>query len=179
MMLGGDEFLHSQKGNNNAYCQDNELNWFNWNDLAKNRDIHSFVKNIISITNRYTILQRRKFVLGQDLDADAVPDFSWFGADLQTPQWDNPDCRTLCYRLDGGEVRSAAGDYNIFIILNADYRHQPVGIPRPDGAKRWYRVIDTSLPSGEDCLETGEEIPLNPAEIYLANPRSTVMLLAK
>lgn len=179
MMLGGDEFLRTQSGNNNAYCQDNEISWFDWNDLEKHSDIHDFVKKIIAFTKRYTVLQRRKFVLGQDLDADSVPEFSRFGTDLTQPQWDNPECRTICYRLDGGAVASAAGDYSLLIILNADHQLQPVQIPPADGAKRWYRAIDTSLASGEDCLDAGTEILLNPPDLYLVNPRSTVLLLAK
>lgn len=86
MLLGGDELLRTQKGNNNAYCQDNEISWFDWNDLAKHGDMHRFVKKLIAFTRRYTVLQRRKFVLGQDLDADGFPDFSWFGSDLKLPQ---------------------------------------------------------------------------------------------
>ena len=179
MMLGGDEFLRTQNGNNNAYCQDNEISWFNWNDLDTHQDMHRFVKKIIAFTKRYTILQRRKFNLGQDLDADAVPDFSWFGADLGQPQWDNPECRTLCFRLDGGEVASAIGDYSLLIILNAHHGLQQVQIPVPDGAKRWYRVIDTSLAAGADCLDLGAEILLDPPDHYLVSPRSTVVLLGK
>ena len=179
MMLGGDEFLRTQKGNNNAYCQDNEISWFDWNDLTRHGDLHLFVKQLIAFTNRYTVLQRRKFVLGQDLDADAIPDFSWFGTDLQQPEWNNPECRAVCFRLDGGEVVSPLGDYSLLIILNADYHAQTVQVPAPDGGKQWYRVIDTSLASGADCLEPGAEIRLDPDDRYLVNPRSTVVLLGK
>lgn len=179
MMLGGDEFLRTQKGNNNAYCQDNEIGWFDWNELTKHADIYSFVRKLIGFTKRYTVLQRRKFILGQDLDADGIPDFSWFGADLRLPQWNDPECRTLCCWVDGGGVASAAGDYNLFFILNADHRLQTVAIPATHGSKRWHRVIDTSLPAGQDFLEVGAEILLDPANVYLANPRSTVVLLGK
>jgi isoamylase len=179
MMLGGDEFLRTQKGNNNAYCQDNAISWFDWSGLETHRDMHDFVKKIIAFSKRYTVLQRRKFVLDEDLDADNVPDFSWFGTDLNQPQWDNPECRTLCYRLDGGQVASAVGDYTLLVILNADHRLQPVRIPTADGAKHWHLIIDTSLRSGLDCLDAGAEILLNPEEFYLVNPRSTVVLIAK
>src|SRR3990172_9611651 len=78
MILGGDEFLRSQNGNNNAYCQDNEISWFDWNDLAENKDIFTFFQKAIDLTQRYTILQRRKLFLGADLDADQIPDLTWF-----------------------------------------------------------------------------------------------------
>lgn len=141
--------------------------------------MHAFVKKLLAFTKRYTVLQRRKFVLGLDLDADGIADFSWFGTDLKPPQWNNPECRTFCCRVDGGGVASAAGDYNLFFILNADHHLQPVQIPAPDGAKRWHRVIDTSLASGDDFLDVGAEIRLDPQELYLVNPRSTVVLLGK
>src|SRR5439155_21213321 len=68
MMLGGDEFLRTQKGNNNAYCQDNDISWFDWNRVADHADIRLFTKKIIAFTKRYTVLQQRKFFQGADLD---------------------------------------------------------------------------------------------------------------
>lgn len=179
MILGGDEFLRTQRGNNNAYCQDNEISWFNWEDVARNRDMITFLKKAIGFTCRYTILQRRKFSLGMDLDANNIPDLSWFGPGLQTPNWFDPECRLVCMQLDGGEEQSDVDRYFLFVIFNADHRPQMVKIPEPPLETRWYRVVDTSLPSGEDFLEVGSEILLDPPDAYLVNPRSTVVLLGK
>ncbi len=179
MILGGDEFMRSQKGNNNAYCQDNETSWFNWDEAKKNSDITDFFKKAIVFTKRYAILQRRKFFLGHDLDDDNVPDISWFGEDLEKPEWDNPQLHTLCWQLDGGEEKSEIGDYHLFLILNADYTLHQIELPGLNSGMRWYRVIDTSLPSGVDFLEPGREILLNPSDHYIANPRSTVVLLGR
>lgn len=109
MILGGDEFLRTQKGNNNAYCQDNDISWFNWEEVSRNSDTMAFFKKAIAFTRRYTILQRRKFSLGLDLNADDVPDLSWFGQNLQPPDWLDPELRTICLRLDGGEEQSEVG----------------------------------------------------------------------
>jgi glycogen operon protein len=179
MMLGGDEFLRTQNGNNNAYCQDNEIGWHDWRRLHEHADIVDFVRKAIAFTRRYTILQRRKFLLGRDLDDDGVADITWFGTDLGDPRWNDPEARTLCYRLDGGEEQSPLGTYFLFFILNGDFREQSVRIPGPREGMRWYRVIDTSLASGEDFAQPGGEVVLDPPEIYLVNPRSTVVLLAK
>jgi glycogen operon protein len=179
MILGGDEFLRSQKGNNNAYCQDNDISWFNWDEVERNKDTVEFFKKAIAFTRRYTILQRRKFSLGIDLDSDNIPDLSWFGPDLQTPNWLDPELRIVCLQLDGGEEKSDAGRYFLYVIYSADYLMQPVKIPPSPSDTRWYRVLDTSLPAGEDFLETGKEIVLDPADEYLVNPRSTVVLLAR
>lgn len=179
MLLGGDECMRTQHGNNNAYCQDNEMGWFNWNDVTNHADMLEFVTKSIALTKRYTVLQQRKFFQGRDLDGDTISDITWFGPDLGPPRWDDPEARTLCYRLDGGETLSALGKYYLHFILNADFRLQAVKIPALLVGQSWYRVIDTSLPSGEDFLEAGNEIRLEPGDSYLVNPRSVVMLLSK
>ncbi len=179
MILGGDEFMRTQRGNNNAYCQDNEISWFQWDEVKKNRDILDFFKKAIAFEKRYTILQRRKFFLGTDLDADHIPDLTWFGKDLGKPSWDDPELRTLCYQIDGGDERSELGDYHLFFILNADFNLQSIRLPELTNGRQWYRVIDTSLKSGEDFLDVGKEIRIDPPDHYLANPRSTVVLIGK
>ena len=179
MILGGDECMRTQKGNNNAYCQDNEMSWFHWEDVRKNSDILNFFKKAIAFEKRYPILQRRKFFLGKDLDADHIPDITWFGKDLERLFWDDPELRTLCYQLDGGEERSELGHYQLFFILNADFRLQSIRLPELPNGQKWYRVIDTSLKEGEDFLDTGKEIRIDPPDHYLANPRSTVVLIGK
>ncbi len=179
MILGGDEFMRTQQGNNNAYCQDNEISWFDWDKVNKNSDIFEFFKKTIAFTKRYTILQRRKFFMGNDLNDNHIPDITWFGKYGDKPAWDDTDLRTLCYRLDGGKVISKLGNYQLFIILNADYTVQDVKIPKLEEGKMWYRVIDTSLGSGEDFLDTGKEMLLTPPDTYLVNPRSTILLLGR
>lgn len=179
MILGGDECMRTQKGNNNAYCQDNEMSWFHWEDVRKNSDILDFFKKAIAFEKRYPILQRRKFFLGKDLDADHIPDIAWFGKNLERFFWDDPELRTLCYQLDGGEEKSELGHYHLFFILNADYRLQPISLPTLPNGQKWYRVIDTSLKEGKDFLDTGKEIQIDPPDHYLANPRSTVVLIGK
>jgi glycogen operon protein len=179
MILGGDECMRTQKGNNNAYCQDNEMSWFHWEDVGKNSDVLDFFKKAIAFEKRYPVLQRRKFFLGKDLDADHIPDIAWFGKDLERPFWDDPELRTLCYQLDGGEERSELGHYQLFFILNADFRLQTIRLPELPGGRKWYRVIDTSLKEGEDFLDPGREIRIDPPDRYLTNPRSTVVLIGK
>ena len=179
MILGGDEFMRTQGGNNNAYCQDNAISWYDWELAEKNAGIFEFFRKAIALTRRYSVLQRRRFYLGKDLNANDVPDLSWYSPEGGNPAWGDPGCRTLCILLDGSEEKSSLGDYRLFIILNADFRLQRVILPGLDGGKRWYRILDTSLPLGEDLMEPGAEILLNPADAYLANPRSTVLLLGK
>ncbi len=179
MILGGDEYLRTQSGNNNAYCQDNALSWFNWDRVKNNEAMLNFVKKTIALTKKYTVLQSRKFFIGKDLNADNVPDITWFGKNRLAPEWSDPKLKTVSYRLDGGEEKSELGRYYLFLIFNAD--HCPVGVDLPplENPMRWARVIDTSLPAGEDFLDFGSEILLNPADVYIANPRSTVLLVSQ
>jgi hypothetical protein len=81
--------------------------------------------------------------------------------------------------LDGGEEDSAVGNYLLFLILNADFTPQRILIPPPKPGMEWYRIIDTSLPAGEDFLSAGRERAIDPVDSYTASPRSTVVLLAR
>jgi len=179
MMLGGDEFARTQQGNNNAYCQDNEISWFDWTRVERNHDLVEFFRKTITLTRRFPILQRRKFLLGKDLDADGVPDLTWFSPDLATPAWKDGNVRTVCMQLDASEDGSNLGVQRLFFVFNGDYRSQQVQLPQlPDGLA-WHRAVDTSLPAGDDFLEAGLEVKIEPADHYLVNPRSTLVLLAQ
>jgi isoamylase len=177
MLLGGDEFSRTQRGNNNAYCQDSEISWFDWQAAARHADMQAFVRKAIALTRRFPILRRRSFLLGKDLDADRIADVTWFGADLGSPNWLDPELRTLCYQLDGGEEATGGRDYLLFVILNAHWEPQPILLPKPRAGRRWLRVVDTSLPAGEDFADPGREVPIDPPDRYIASGRSTVLLL--
>ena len=178
MMLGGDEFARSQRGNNNAYCQDNEIGWFDWSLATRNNDLVEFFRKTIAFTRRFPALQRRKFLLGKDLDADGIPDLTWFAPDGGQPSWQDESARTLCYQLDATDEGEQLDVDRLFFILNAHFELQWVKLPPLGPGRGWYRAIDTSLPSGEDFADPGKEIRIDPPDHYIANPRSTVVLLA-
>ena len=179
MILAGDEFLRTQKGNNNAYCQDNDISWINWDLLNKNKDFFEFFKKIIVFTKKHTILQRRNFFLGLDTDGDLVPDIEWYGIDGKVLRWDDYDNKTICYQLDGSEEYSIVGEYLLFVILNSDYCDKTVVIPKPKNNMVWYRVIDTGMESPIDFLTEGNEIRYENIESYEVKARSTVVFITK
>jgi glycogen operon protein len=181
MLLGGDEFARTQRGNNNAYCQDNAISWFDWDLAAKNDDLVEFFRKAIAFVRRYPILQRRKFVLSEDLDDDKIPDLTWFGTNGYPggPQWNDPEARTLCVQLDASTERGELTGERLFFIYNADSTSQWVNLPPLDNGGQWRRAIDTSLEAGMDFAEDGNEIVLNPSDHYIANARSTVVLIGK
>ncbi len=179
MILGGDEFARTQWGNNNAYCQDNEIGWFDWCAASKNSDLVDFFRKAIVFTRRFPVLQHRKFLLGKDLDADGVPDLTWFAPDGGEPRWQDENTRTLCYQLDTSDEGEKLEADRLFFILNAHFEPQWVKLPPPGPSQSWYRAVDTSLPAGVDFAEPGEEVRIDPGDHYIANPRSTVVLLAR
>ncbi len=172
MVLGGDEFLRTQRGNNNAYCQDNPLSWFDWDRARENSGFTDFFRAALALTRRFPVLQRRRFFGGADPDGDGIPDLSWFGPDGGPPAWGDPQARTLCLMLDGEEPSADGLDYALFMVLNADHNLLPVRLP-PAPRGPWRRLLDTWSPDG-----AAGEVVLAPQDVYLANPRSVVLLLS-
>jgi glycogen operon protein len=176
LLLGGDELLRTQRGNNNAYCQDNELSWIDWTLREKNAAFFGFVQKAIRFTRRYPVLARRSHFTGRDQNENQEPDIRWYGQNLAEPDWSDPEARTLAYQIDGTEAEVGAGDYFVFVILNADHRMRGVRLPVVAGYA-WHRAVDTSLPDGEDFVDEGHEVRLDPQTEYLVSGRSTVVLL--
>ncbi len=137
-----------------------------------------FFRKVIALTRRFPILQRRSFLLGQDLDADNVPDIAWFGTDLGRPAWNDPELRTLCCMLDGGETPSDEGNYSALPDPQRGLAGANDPAARPPRRPAWRRVLDTSLQGGQEIADTGQEVIIDPAGFYLASPRSTVLLLS-
>jgi glycogen operon protein len=166
MLLGGDEFCRTQAGNNNAYCQDNALSWVDWTLLGKNKDIYHFFRNMIRFMQRFRSSRRSRLQYGNLLP----PQVKWYGPDLKTPDWNNPESRTLCIWLPAFENGSSKEDY--FVICNADYRDQRVLLPVT--GKIWHRLLDTASENPEVSLPA-----LKDQEHCLVSSRSVVMLAGK
>jgi len=179
MILGGDEFYRTQRGNNNAYCQDNELSWFDWREIEANAEILTFFRAAIALTRRCTILQRRRFLDDGDHDGDGVPDVVWYGSDLAAPVWDDPQAHSVAAQLDGGAERSDLGPYRLYFILNAGEALQRFTLPPLPLGAAWHRLVDTSLPAGEEIVLPGAEVLIDPPGFYLVNPHSTVVLIGR
>jgi glycogen operon protein len=179
MILGGDEMGRTQGGNNNAYCQDNETSWTDWSLAATNRDLTEFVRKTIAFTRRFPALTDRRFDTGRDRDGDGIADITWMGTGGGTPAWTDPQARTLCYQMDANEG-SAGGEVDrLLFILNGDPQTQWVTLPATGEGRAWFRAIDTSLTAGEDFADPGAEVRIDPAGEYIANGRSTVVLVSR
>jgi glycogen operon protein len=180
MILGGDEIGRTQKGNNNAYCQDNEISWYNWALLQRNKDLFRFVKEIIAFRIRHHGFMRPEFYTGRDGSYNAIPDISWFDELGKTPDWDNIGyCMAL--RMDGSraEIMADRDDNDFYIMFNASNKRTIFSVCNPLYGKRWVRAVDTALPSPEDILLPGTEKELQYAHRYIVQARSMVILISK
>ncbi|MCL2410992.1 MAG: glycogen debranching protein GlgX [Treponema sp.] len=180
MLLGGDEFARTQCGNNNAYCQDNEISWYDWSLLEKNADLYRFAKEMIAFRRRHQGFMRPEFYTGRGGNYKAIPDISWFDENGNCPNWDKIGNK-LAFRLVGSKADSLADRDNndFYIMLNSDIDLQTFVIAHPPPKKEWRRVIDTSLFSPDDILLPGNEERLVSPKKYSVKARSVVILISK
>jgi glycogen operon protein len=180
MLLGGDEFARTQKGCNNAYCQDNEISWFDWNLKNQNHGLLRFAKEMIAFRLRHQGFMRPEFYTGREGSYNALPDITWFDEKGGALDW---TMKSLCFalRMDGtkADIFADRDDNDFYIMLNSGLIDCLFNIcPAPNG-KSWYRAVDTALTSPEDICPQGSEQPLSGALSYTVRSRSLVILLSK
>jgi glycogen operon protein len=157
MLLVGDEICHSQQGNNNAYCQDNELTWVNWELTEEQQAWHEFVRSLTQLRRTQPVFQRRKFFQGRAIHGEGIQDISWFdpsGQEMTEEAWNTEYARCLGVRLAGdliGEVdergENIVGD-TILLLLNAHHEAIPFTLPTMREGELWERLLDTADPQG-------------------------------
>jgi glycogen operon protein len=180
MILGGDELGRTQGGNNNAYCQDNEISWYNWSFLEKNRGLFRFVKEMVAFRLRHHGFMRPEFYTGRDGNYNAIPDISWFDEKGNSPDWEKMNA-CLALRMDGSraDILSDRDDNDFFIMFNGGEKPVSFAVCEALEGKTWVRSVDTGLPPPEDIKEPGTEKPLTRPDTYLINGHSMVILISK
>ena len=180
MILGGDEFGRTQRGNNNAYCQDNEISWYDWSLLEKNKGLYRFVKEMIAFRMHHPGFMRPEFFTGRGGSYNAIPDISWFDETGASPDWDDIGYY-LALRLDGSRAETLADrdDNDFFIMFNAYTDTQSFVLAAPPAKKAWFRAVDTGLSSPNDILLPGNEKVLPSQHIYPVKARSVAILISK
>jgi glycogen operon protein len=167
MILMGDEMRRTQQGNNNAYCQDNEINWLDWNLLGKHSDIHRYVKQMIRLRLSLAVFQEdHGLSLNQLLQ---MAEIDWHGIKLNQPDWTDHS-HSLAFTVRGRK--------ELFHIIFNAYREAlkfelPTSPADPQAA--WRRIIDTFQESPEDICNMAEAPPVG-KQTYLAQPHSVVLL---
>jgi glycogen operon protein len=167
MLCGGDELGHTQRGNNNAYCQDNELSWINWELNAEQRDFLRFVQEVTRIWQQHPVLQRRRFFHGRSIRGSGITDVSWFmpsGKDMTDQDW-GEFVRCFGMRLAGDLIdevdergRHIRGE-TVLVLFNAHHEALGFSLPPINPGQTWERLLDTARPEARDA-DTHSPYPL-------------------
>ena len=167
MLLGGDEMGRTQRGNNNAYCQDNEVSWFDWSLDDSDRDLVDFTRQLSHIVATNPVLRRRDFFSGAPYGPSGLKDVTWIRADgteMTEDDWSNPRSSAIGMLVLGraaDEVdergRRAFGD-TLLLLLNGGVRSLPYTFPRLDAPGRWEELLNTARPGNR--VATGGSINL-------------------
>jgi isoamylase len=169
MLLMGDEVRRTQKGNNNAYCQDNETSWLDWSLCAANADLLRFVRHMIQARLAFDHgIEGGRIALEEYLSKARM---EWHGVELGNPDWgdDSHSVAVTLHSFVSSQVR--------YIAINAFWKPLEFALPPVTAGSQggWIRLIDTSLPSPDDIMEEGTGAPVTTPK-YLVNPRSIVMV---
>jgi isoamylase len=149
LLLGGDEFARSQGGNNNAYCQDNELAWFDWSAVAQNAELVDFTAGLCRLRERHPVLRRRQFLTGTPAHASGRDDLDWYRPDggAMTPQdWGDSNALAITMALSGETGDDAHPDDPFLLMMNAWWEPLDFSVPEPLRTLGWRIEVDTNEP---------------------------------
>jgi hypothetical protein len=148
----GHETGRTQRGNNNAWCQDNEISWVDWDWDEAGRDLLEFTRQLIRIFHRHPVLRRRKFFQGRAVRGAESKDISWFrpdGAEMTDNDWRNEQARSLAVRLAGDAIDEVdergrrVTDDTLLLLLNAHHRAVSFTLPAHRPGDSWEQLLDT------------------------------------
>jgi isoamylase len=179
MLLGGDEIGRTQSGNNNAYCQDNEISWFDWSLDDRQRSLLNFTRRMIHLRRRHPNLHRRKFFQGRPIRGSDVEDLVWLrpdGTPMTNGEWFDSQVRSLGMRLAGDALDEVDDEGNVIvddtflILLNGDRDRVTFLLPKNHRGIGWQVMIDTNDPDGEsngDYYHGGDSLDLVACSVVL------------
>lgn len=165
MLLGGDEFRRTQGGNNNAYCQDNEMSWYDWSYLEQHKEIFRFTKGMIAFRHAHPVLSKEQFYTDAGI--------RWFGPQRELPNWADPK-EKHCACLIHEDEQCA-----LFLMFNAGTEAVDFVLPPLKPGTQWHLAVDTSGETPHDLFAAGEEPLLEDPQTYHLSPRSSAILLAQ
>ena len=176
MLLAGDEFGRTQQGNNNAYCQDDEISWLDWDINDQGRSLIGFVRLLTELRLKYPVLRRGRFANGELDKTSGVKDVTWInaaGTEMQADHW--ADTRMHCFGmlLDGRAqatgIRRPGEDASLLMVLNAHDDVVDFVLPQVAGGGEWKLLVDTNL------ADDAEKAAFRPTEDYEVTGRSLLL----
>jgi glycogen operon protein len=153
MILAGDEIGRTQRGNNNAYCQDNEISWLDWDLDERKKSLLEFTRRLIKMRQEQPVLKRRRFFRGQHIWDSDLKDLAWFrpdGSEMTEEDWTHPFVRSLGLLLGGDAIATTdphgnkvVGD-TLLILMNAHHEPGEFVLPAIEWGKDWEILVDTA-----------------------------------
>src|ERR1700730_17301829 len=183
MMYAGDAIGHTQMGNNNAYCQDNEISWINWSTQSQDRDLLAFAQRMITLRKRHPVFRRKRFFQGRPIKGASVKDVLWLnprGNEMSEDEWRDPSLRYLGMFLSGqgldetDERGRKVSDENFLVLLNAHHEDVAFTLPASRPGARWSAWMDTSREGGLHAVDTYDG-----GAAYPLQARSMVVLMER
>jgi glycogen operon protein len=178
MLVAGDEFGRTQHGNNNAYCQDNEISWVDWTLAETSAGLLSYVRKLCALRHRYPILRRNLFLNGDYIEELGVRDVTWInpeGVQMTETDWHDPATRCFGMLLDGRAqttgIRQRGKEATILIVINGRAEDAGFTLPECPGACGWSLLLDTLTPDFE------ERAPYSVGTIYHVTARSLTLFV--
>jgi glycogen operon protein len=176
MILGGDEFLRTQQGNNNAWCQDNAVSWVDWSLRERHADFVRFVRMLIALRKAHPVLRRRTFFTGAR--DGQPPEILWHGVEPSQPDF-GPSSQCLAFALDGRRSdRANLVDRDLYVAMNAGSETQRFRIPSSPSGRPWRRVVDTTLPPPDDIVDDDLGPPVPVLQVYPVPAHAMIILVS-
>jgi isoamylase len=179
MLLAGDEICRTQRGNNNAYCQDNEISWLDWELDRPRQDLLEFTRYLIRIFHEQPVLRRRHFFQGRKIRGSEVKDLTWFrldGKEMAEDDWNNSETRCFGLRLAGDAIEEfdergnrIVGD-TLLMLLNAYHEPLPFVLPAHKARVTWELLVDT-----KEALGKGPDLVMRGGDSFQMEGRSLVL----
>ena len=182
MMLAGDAIGHTQNGNNNAYCQDNELSWIHWDIGESDQELLAFVRRMIALRKSHPVFQRRNFFQGRSIKGAGIKDIHWLmpdGREMTDEEWNNESARCLGVFLSGkleeqAERGEPVTDQDFLLLMNAHHESIPFLLPAPPTGVGWVGLVDTSSPASDS-----PGLLYEPGTSYSLQARSLALLVGR
>jgi isoamylase len=172
LLLGGDELGRTQHGNNNAYCQDNEISWFDWS--SPDQELLAFTRRLVALRRAHPVFRRRRFLTG--VEARELRWYTPAGAEMTPANWNDPNARSVAVYLDGGDDPDLAADGtpllddDFLVLVNAWWEPLDFVVPALGTGRTWTAEVDTYQPSGAAAPATpgaGDRVTVGPRSIVL------------
>lgn len=179
LLLMGDEVGFSKLGNNNTYCQDNELNWLNWDLMEQNEDLLHFFQKCIAFRHAHAILRNQAHFRHTDAVGSGYPDISWHSEEAWKPNWQDYS-RTLAFMLCGQHAYDGyqPDDY-IYVGMNMHWESHQFELPRLPVGLRWHVFANTGTSAPHDIYDIGTEPLIRDQNKFMMGSRSVIILVGK